>query len=115
MQYLKGSASTLHLIGAFKELDKSLAEVNLCESARFEIYKLIAAVLHLGNIFFEENSNDGCRLTIDTAQNLEAVADLAGISINKLNKELTHRTIQCRSEQITYYQLYCVTFCDIYC
>lgn len=103
MQYLTGytPASTLQLQGAFEELDKSLAKLDLSESARFEMYKLVAAVLHLGNILFEENSNNGCGLTTDTAQSLEAVADLAGININKLRKELTHKTIEFHLERIT--------------
>lgn len=103
MQYLTGytPASNLQLHGAFEELDKSLAKLDVSETARFEMYKLVAAVVHLGNIFFEENSNDGCGLTADTTQSLEAVADLAGININKLRKELTHKTIEFRSERIT--------------
>jgi myosin-6 len=42
----------------FMELDEALSNIGLSNDQRFEIYSLVAAVLHLGNIKFEENPED---------------------------------------------------------
>lgn len=42
----------------FMELDQALSHIGLSDTQRFEIYSLVAAVLHLGNIRFEENPED---------------------------------------------------------
>lgn len=39
----------------FHEIDNSLATIGFNQTERFHIYKILAAILHLGNVNFEES------------------------------------------------------------
>ncbi|XP_070491235.1 myosin heavy chain 95F isoform X2 [Chironomus tepperi] len=81
----------------FQELDQALSRIGLNESMRVEIYSIVAAVLHLGNIAFEENPEDsrgGCRITQVTEKSLEIGAKLIGCDGYELRQALTFRVMQ---------------------
>ena len=61
---------------------QALSSIELSETEKFNIYSVVAAVLHLGNIVFEENTEnnkggskvmDGCEKSLRTAAQLLSV------------------------------------------
>jgi len=55
-----GSLKDIHLDDAkdFKVTDQAMASMGMEENERMSIYTIVAAVLHVGNITFEEDQND---------------------------------------------------------
>lgn len=50
----------------FKLLDQALSRIGFSDSAKVELYAIVAAVLHLGNVTFEDIPNaehDGCQVS----------------------------------------------------
>lgn len=81
----------------FKELDQALGRLGLTEVNRAEIFGLVAAVLHLGNITFEENPEDtrgGCRVTQTSEKTLTVAAKLIGCDPFELRQALVSRVMQ---------------------
>lgn len=42
----------------FKVLDRAISQMGISDVDKYGIYTLVASVLHLGNISFEENHDD---------------------------------------------------------
>lgn len=62
-----------------------------------EIYTMVAAVLHLGNITFEENPEDtkgGCRITVDSEKAVGISAKLLGVDPEELRQALVSKVMQ---------------------
>ena len=81
----------------FAVLDNALSRLELNESDRFAIYATVAAVLHLGNIHFEENPDDargGCRVTKNSEKSLNIASKLLGIESMDLHQSLVSRVMQ---------------------
>ncbi|XP_053678324.1 myosin heavy chain 95F [Anopheles nili] len=81
----------------FRQLDEALGRLGLSEAERTQIYSLVAAVLHLGNIRFEENpedSNGGCRITQDSQMSLNVTARLIGVDPSELRQALMSRVMK---------------------
>lgn len=81
----------------FMELDQALSRIGCNEGWRNEIYSLVAAVLHLGNITFEDNPEDtrgGCRVMQETEKSLEIAAKLIGCDSFELRQAMTSRVMQ---------------------
>ena len=60
-QYLNPASLTdpaIHDAEEFKVLEQSMDHVGLSGAEKADIFRVVAAVLHLGNITFEENSRD---------------------------------------------------------
>ncbi|XP_008201419.1 myosin heavy chain 95F isoform X1 [Tribolium castaneum] len=84
-------------IADFLTLDGALSRLGLSDSDRFDIYSTVAAVLHLGNIEFEENPEDtrgGCRVSPSKAKSLEIASGLLGIDPTELRQALEARVMQ---------------------
>lgn len=81
----------------FNLLDKALATVGLSDAERLAVYTTVAAVLHLGNITFEEDPNDnkgGCVVTPVSEPALSATASLMGVDADELRQALLSRVMQ---------------------
>lgn len=81
----------------FGNLDKALARMGITENERFEIYRLVAAVLHLGNVTFEDNPEDtkgGCRVADSSEKYLLMVSKLIGLDAIELRQALVSRVMQ---------------------
>ncbi|XP_044259519.1 myosin heavy chain 95F isoform X2 [Tribolium madens] len=84
-------------VADFVTLDGALSRLGLTDSDRFEIYSTVAAVLHLGNIQFEDNPEDtrgGCRVSPTKAKSLEIASGLLGIDPTELRQALEARVMQ---------------------
>ena len=79
----------------FGAVDKSLIDVGLTNEERCVIYRILAAILHLGNVKFEENaSKEGCRVADETANHLSYAARLLRIEEKKIETSLLTRKMQ---------------------
>ncbi|CAL1285121.1 unnamed protein product [Larinioides sclopetarius] len=98
-QCLKGSLHDPMLddIRNFLALDKALNNMGLSASERQNIYTVVAAVLHLGNVSFEDNPDDckgGCRLAPGAAEVLNIIGSLLGVDAQYLRQSLLSRVMQ---------------------
>ena len=79
------------------ELSQALNRLGLSEAERLEIYSTVAAVLHLGNVAFEDNPEDtkgGCRVCASSEKSLSAAAKLIGVDPGELRQALVSRVMQ---------------------
>ncbi|XP_045106888.1 unconventional myosin-VI-like isoform X4 [Portunus trituberculatus] len=81
----------------FASVDKALGNFGLSESERLFVYTTVAAVLHLGNVGFEENPEDtkgGCMVSPGCEGHLKTAASLMGVDAEELNQALLSRVMQ---------------------
>lgn len=81
----------------FQHLDEALSRLGMSESTKLEIYALVAGVLHLGNITFEENPEDvrgGCQVSKSSEHSLSITAKLLGVDSFELRQALVSRVMQ---------------------
>lgn len=81
----------------FHTLDQALTRLGLTEQTKFEIYALVAAVLHLGNVSFEDNPEDtrgGCQVSKASESSMAIAAKLIGVDSFELRQALVSRVMQ---------------------
>ncbi|XP_060526267.1 myosin heavy chain 95F isoform X2 [Cylas formicarius] len=81
----------------FKELDMALSRLGMSDGERLQIYTTVAAVLHLGNIEFEDNPEDtkgGCRVAASKEKSLQMASKLLEIDPSELRQALVARVMQ---------------------
>ncbi|CAH1101832.1 unnamed protein product, partial [Psylliodes chrysocephalus] len=81
----------------FEELDQALSRLEITEADRAQIYATVAAVLHLGNVSFEDNPEDtrgGCRVVASKEKYLLIASKLLGIDPSELKQALISRVMQ---------------------
>lgn len=81
----------------FQELDQALSRLGITEEHKIQIYALVAAVLHLGNIRFEDNPEDargGCKVSDQSLKAMSITARLIGVDDFELRMALTSRMMQ---------------------
>lgn len=82
----------------FKETESALAHFGVGDAQRVDIFKIVAAVLHLGNVGFEDSPEDtrgGCRVKDGpSATSLQTVAELIGIDGDELRQCMLSRIMQ---------------------
>lgn len=80
--------------GVLAELSDDLNSLGIGKRETAAIFRLIATILHLGNIFFINNSKLGEPAEVKNLQKLEQVADLLGVSSTVLQAVLTYKMKQ---------------------
>lgn len=81
----------------FQQLDQALTRLSLSESTKLGIYAMVAGVLHLGNVTFEENPEDvrgGCQVSKSSEHSLSITAKLIGVDSFELRQALVSRVMQ---------------------
>lgn len=81
----------------FTILDKALSRLGLSDNDKIQIYTTVAAVLHLGNVEFEDNPEDtrgGCRVSKSKEKSLKIASKLLGIDPSELMQALESRVMQ---------------------
>lgn len=81
----------------FDSLNGALSRLGLSDNEKLQIYTMVAAVLHLGNIEFEENPEDtrgGCRVAKSKEKSLVVASKLLGIDPSELTQALESRVMQ---------------------
>lgn len=82
---------------SFHLLDDALTRLGLSEDSKLEIYSLVAGVLHLGNIDFEEIPDDvrgGCQVAESSEKSLTITCGLLGLDADELRQALVSRVMQ---------------------
>lgn len=86
-------------VKGFAYTEQSLSHIGLDEQERMNIYGVVAAVLHLGNIKFEddpEDSRGGCKISSSSLSELSLTiaANLIGVDKDELRSCLLSRVMQ---------------------
>lgn len=87
----------VHDLKDFQNLEKSLDHLEVGPADRLSIFTVVASVLHLGNVDFEDDPDDtrgGCRVQDSTEASLKLAAQLIGVDIDELRTSLTSRVMQ---------------------
>ncbi|XP_031703482.1 myosin VIb isoform X2 [Anarrhichthys ocellatus] len=80
-------------MGDFNRMCVAMKKIGLDDTEKLDLFRVVAGVLHLGNIDFEEtgSSSGGCVLKNQSGQTLEYCADLLGLDQDDLRVSLTTR------------------------
>lgn len=81
----------------FKVCDDAMNHLGMSEDERFSVYTIVASVLHLGNIAFEDNHEDtkgGCMISANSDKSLQVAAVLLGVDKEELMEALITRVMQ---------------------
>uniref|UniRef100_A0A8C9MU69 Myosin IH n=1 Tax=Serinus canaria TaxID=9135 RepID=A0A8C9MU69_SERCA len=82
----------------WKIVRKAFSIIDFTEKDLEHLFGIVASVLHLGNIQFEEDSN-GHAIIRDGSQ-IKWISKLLGAHLSILQEALTHRKIEARSEEV---------------
>lgn len=84
----------------FKVTQDALKVIGVPEIEHREILSIVAGILHLGNVAFVENEH-GHAIIHEPEESLANITQLLNCDVVKLQKALTHRTIDARGDVIT--------------
>ncbi|XP_061700092.1 myosin VIb isoform X1 [Syngnathoides biaculeatus] len=81
--------------GDFNRMCVAMKKIGLDDTEKLDLFRVVAGVLHLGNIDFEEtgSSSGGCVLKNQSRRTLEYCADLLGLDQDDLKVSLTTRVM----------------------
>ncbi|AMD21212.1 HEL068Wp [Eremothecium sinecaudum] len=82
----------------YKTTTEALKLVGISEQSQFELFKILAALLHIGNIDIKKTRTDASVSTDD--QHLSTACELLGIDPVNFAKWITKKQINTRSEKI---------------
>jgi myosin heavy subunit len=85
----------------FKDLIKSLTVLNINEAAQNDLFRVIAAILHLGNITLQADREDNANLTTQAAEICEKVCHVLGIPLQEFNRSLLKPRIKAGRDWVT--------------
>lgn len=98
----KYSVSPSSYVSRFNELENSLTQFGFTAFQRTKIYAIMAAIIHFGNIRFEE-SESFTVITGDSNKSLKIVANLLNIDLEHLRQVLLQRVLNIKhGESIRY-------------
>ncbi|KAJ8288635.1 hypothetical protein COCON_G00012940 [Conger conger] len=97
-EHLKSGALKDSLVddqGDFVRMCGAMKKIGLDDTEKLDLFRVVAGVLHLGNIDFEEtgSSSGGCSLKNQSNQTLEYCAGLLGLDQDDLRVSLTTRVM----------------------
>uniref|UniRef100_A0A8V0ZKH5 Myosin IH n=1 Tax=Gallus gallus TaxID=9031 RepID=A0A8V0ZKH5_CHICK len=82
----------------WKIVRKAFSIIDFTEKDLEHLFGIVASVLHLGNIQFEEDSNG--HAIIRNGTQIKWISKLLGVHLSILQEALTHRKIEARSEEV---------------
>ncbi|XP_045429005.1 unconventional myosin-VI isoform X9 [Pipistrellus kuhlii] len=97
-EYLKAGSLKDPLLddhGDFNRMCTAMKKIGLDDEEKLDLFRVVAGVLHLGNIDFEEagSTSGGCNLKNKSTQSLEYCAELLGLDQDDLRVSLTTRVM----------------------
>uniref|UniRef100_A0A8C4TSW4 Unconventional myosin-VI n=1 Tax=Falco tinnunculus TaxID=100819 RepID=A0A8C4TSW4_FALTI len=97
-EYLKAGSLKDPLLddhGDFNRMCTAMKKIGLDDAEKLDLFRVVAGVLHLGNIDFEEagSSSGGCALRARSEPALERCAALLGLDTEDLRGSLTTRVM----------------------
>jgi myosin heavy subunit len=93
--------------GDFEQLKNAFECLGVYEDVQASIFKVISAVLHLGNIQFTKSSSDSAAVVNTDSKRitiflltlaLKIIAELINVDTSKLEKALTQRSMEVRGQ-----------------
>ncbi|PWA22596.1 hypothetical protein CCH79_00015149 [Gambusia affinis] len=80
-------------LGDFNRMCVAMKKIGLNDTEKLDLFRVVAGVLHLGNIDFEEtgSSSGGCTIKKQSDQTLKFCAELLGLDQDDLRVSLTTR------------------------
>eukprot|EP01132_Coremiostelium_polycephalum_P007665 gene7665-9430_t len=91
----------------FKEVVQAMKVIGLSDSEQKEVWRLVIAILYLGNIGFKNNAKDEAQIDPSSKKALENFAYLMQTDVHSCEKALCYRTIstgtQGRSARVSTY------------
>ncbi|XP_077972837.1 unconventional myosin-VI-like isoform X3 [Styela clava] len=87
----------------FARMQSSMADIGLSKDEMFHLFRVVAAVLHLGNVKFEDSggSSGGCMVCDSSVETVRIVAKLLGLDQEALTEALTTRSMTSAGETNT--------------
>ncbi|XP_043385397.1 unconventional myosin-Ih isoform X4 [Chelonia mydas] len=82
----------------WKTVNKAFSVIDFTETDIEHLFGVIASVLHLGNIQYEEDSNGHAIIT--NSSQIKWISKLLGVHLSILQEALTHKKIEARSEEV---------------
>ncbi|XP_043968806.1 unconventional myosin-Ih isoform X2 [Gambusia affinis] len=82
----------------WKSVKNALQVIEFDETNTNHLFRVVASVLHLGNVHFDPDSKGHALLKNNTE--LKWVSDLLGVDANNLKEGLTFRKIEAKTEQV---------------
>lgn len=104
MQYLSNQqVQPPNSLYNFTTVNDALENIGLSQKERMDIYKILAAILHIGNVNFEESSTtEKLQISDHTRIHLEFASKLLNVVPNMLETSLLMRDIEIKgSDAIT--------------
>ncbi|XP_021565516.1 unconventional myosin-VI [Carlito syrichta] len=97
-EYLKAGSLKDPLLddhGDFIRMCTAMKKIGLDDGEKLDLFRVVAGVLHLGNIDFEDtgSTSGGCNLKNKSTQSLEYCAELLGLDQDDLRVSLTTRVM----------------------
>lgn len=89
-----------YYVSCFAKIDECLTLFGLETESKNQIYKLLAGILHLGNILFEDTEDGSCRISGDSEMECDRAADLLSIDLSILQSSLLTKTINVKESTI---------------
>ena len=77
----------------FAVMEKSMNDCGLESAEKSNVFRVTAAVLHIGNIVFQEGGDGGASITADTTNTMNGVAAMLGLSPDQVKSALCFTTI----------------------
>ncbi|XP_053953952.1 unconventional myosin IC isoform X1 [Anastrepha ludens] len=94
----KGVVKGIDDAGDFKVVKQAMSVIDFTQAEQKEIFDIVASVLHLGNVGFNEVEGVAKVVKPDA---VAAIAKLLGVNQNELIDALTNRTIDARGDVVT--------------
>ncbi|XP_077580422.1 unconventional myosin-VIIb-like isoform X2 [Stigmatopora nigra] len=86
----------------FKRIRSAMKILTFSDQQCYEIFKLLAAILHLGNVYFEgKNQNNLETSDVSKSENFDTAASLLEVPNSVLAKCLTHHSLMTKRERVT--------------
>ncbi|XP_074471247.1 unconventional myosin-VI-like isoform X10 [Sebastes fasciatus] len=81
--------------GDFNRMSVAMKKIGLDDTEKLDLFRVVAGVLHLGNIDFEEagSTSGGCAIKNQSSQTLDHCAELLGLEEEDLRVSLTTRVM----------------------
>lgn len=87
------------VVEKFKEVDNILRNFQCLDHEKMSIYKILAAILHLGNIEFHEIENRAEIITRSEVH-IYSISKILCIPADELRNVFLHRTIEVKNSHI---------------
>ncbi|XP_033979703.1 unconventional myosin-VI-like isoform X2 [Trematomus bernacchii] len=81
--------------GDFNRMSGAMKKIGLDDTEKLDLFRVVAGVLHLGNVDFEEtgSTSGGCTIRKQSSQCVEHCAELLGLEEDDLRVSLTSRVM----------------------